>query len=65
MLDEMRESLERFGVHFDVWFSERSLHEGGAVEHALDKLRAQGHVYEATAPPGCAPPTSATTRTGC
>jgi arginyl-tRNA synthetase len=46
MLDEMRTSLERFGVHFDVWFSERSLHDGGAVEHALDQLRKQGHVYE-------------------
>jgi arginyl-tRNA synthetase len=46
MLDEMRASLERFGVHFDVWFSERSLHEGGAVEHALETLREQGHLYE-------------------
>ena len=47
MLDEMRASLERFGVHFDVWFSERGLHDSGAVEHALDELRKQGHVYEA------------------
>jgi arginyl-tRNA synthetase len=47
MLDEMRASLERFGVRFDVWFSERTLHDGGAVEHALDELRKQGHVYEA------------------
>jgi arginyl-tRNA synthetase len=47
MLAEMRASLERFGVHFDVWFSERALHEGGAVEHALDVLRAQGHLFEA------------------
>jgi len=47
MLDEMRTSLERFGVHFDVWFSERSLHESGAVEHALDELRAHGHMFEA------------------
>jgi len=47
MLDEIRASLERFGVHFDVWFSERSLHDSGAVEHALDELRAQGRVYEA------------------
>jgi arginyl-tRNA synthetase len=46
MLAEMAASLERFGVHFDVWFSERSLHESGAVEHALDQLRAQGHVFE-------------------
>jgi arginyl-tRNA synthetase len=47
MLDEIRESLERFGVHFDVWFSERTLHAAGAIEHALDELRAQGHTYEA------------------
>ncbi len=47
MLAEMRDSLERFGVQFDVWFSERTLHESGAVEHALDKLRAQGHVFDA------------------
>jgi arginyl-tRNA synthetase len=47
MVDEMRASLERFGVRFDVWFSERTLHASGAVEHALDELRAHGHVYEA------------------
>ncbi|MFC7550956.1 arginine--tRNA ligase [Plantactinospora sp. GCM10030261] len=47
MLDEMRVSLERFGVRFDVWFSERTLHDGGAVEHALAELREQGHVYDA------------------
>ncbi|HEX6498211.1 MAG TPA: arginine--tRNA ligase [Micromonosporaceae bacterium] len=47
MLDSMRASLERFGVHFDVWFSERTLHDSGAVEHALDELRKQGHVYQA------------------
>ncbi|HLL67273.1 MAG TPA: arginine--tRNA ligase [Micromonosporaceae bacterium] len=46
MLADIRASLERFGVHFDVWFSERTLHEGGAVERALDTLRAQGHIYE-------------------
>lgn len=38
--------LEIFRTHFDVWFSERSLHEGGAVERGLTKLRGQGHVYE-------------------
>ncbi len=46
MLAEMRESLHRFGVEFDVWFSERSLHESGSVQHALDELRRQGHVFE-------------------
>jgi arginyl-tRNA synthetase len=46
MLAEMTASLERFNVHFDVWFSERSLHESNAVEHALDVLKKQGHIYE-------------------
>jgi len=46
MLQEMQNSLERFGVHFDVWFSEKTLHDGGAVEHALDELRKQGHIFE-------------------
>ena len=46
MLAEMQASLRRFGVEFDVWFSERSLHESGAVQHALDELRKQGHVFE-------------------
>jgi len=46
-LAEMQASLERFGVRFEVWFSERSLHAAGAVEHALDELRRHGHVFEA------------------
>lgn len=46
MLSEMQASLRRFGVEFDVWFSERTLHASGAVDHALDELRRQGHVYD-------------------
>jgi len=46
MLAEMQTSLRRFGVEFDVWFSERTLHASGAVDHALDELRSQGHVYD-------------------
>ena len=45
-LAQQQRVLETFHTHFDVWFSERSLHESGAVEHALEKLRAQGHVFE-------------------
>ena len=39
--------LDVFGTHFDVWYSERSLHASGAVERAFAKLREMGHVYEA------------------
>jgi arginyl-tRNA synthetase len=39
-------SLERLGVHFDVWTSEDSLHTEGWVERAIERLRAGGHVYD-------------------
>ncbi|MEU4388876.1 arginine--tRNA ligase [Promicromonospora sp. NPDC023805] len=45
-LAEIREVLEGFGVHFDVWFSERELHDSGAVEKAVARLREQGHVFD-------------------
>jgi arginyl-tRNA synthetase len=45
-LDEQRSVLDTFKTHFDTWFSERSLHDSGAVEHGLAKLRQQGHVFE-------------------
>ena len=45
-LKDQQRVLDSFNTHFDIWFSERSLHEGGSVEHGLDKLRAQGHVFE-------------------
>lgn len=51
-LGELQASLEKFNVHFDVWFSERTLHakpsDGGPslVDEAVDRLREQGHVYD-------------------
>jgi arginyl-tRNA synthetase len=47
MWDEIKGSLAGFGVVFDVYFSERTLHETGALEKAIARLREQGHVYEA------------------
>jgi arginyl-tRNA synthetase len=45
-LAEQQGVLDTFKTRFDVWFSERSLHEAGAVEHAVEKLRTQGHVFD-------------------
>jgi arginyl-tRNA synthetase len=45
-LGDQKRVLDNFETHFDVWFSERSLHEGGSVEVAMVKLRKQGHVFE-------------------
>ncbi len=45
-LTRQREVLDHFQTHFDVWYSERSLHETGAVDRGMAKLRQQGHVFE-------------------
>jgi arginyl-tRNA synthetase len=47
MLQEIRDSLARFGVVFDVYFREQQLHESGAIPTAIADLRAAGHVYDA------------------
>jgi arginyl-tRNA synthetase len=46
MLTDIAASLERFRVHFDVWFSERGLHASGRVDEAIATLREQGHVFD-------------------
>ena len=45
-LAEQQHQLEEFRTHFDVWYSERSLHDGDKVQHGLDKLEQQGHLFE-------------------
>ena len=46
MLEQIRGTLEAFGITFDRWFSERTLYESGAVERCLDDLRRRGVVHE-------------------
>ena len=46
ILTDIRDDLEEFGVHYDRWFSERSLSEEGAIDRALELLRKSGVVYE-------------------
>ena len=45
-LNQQKSVLNTFHTNFDVWFSERTLHESGAVEHGMEKLREQGHIFE-------------------
>ncbi|GAB2991729.1 arginine--tRNA ligase [Nocardioides montaniterrae] len=49
-LKEQQDQLDRFNTHFDVWFSELSLHEegqeSGGVPHTLARLKDLGHVFE-------------------
>jgi len=44
-LADCREDLEEFGVHFDCWFSERSLYDTGMVARAVAELEKRGHIY--------------------
>ncbi|HRE16509.1 MAG TPA: arginine--tRNA ligase, partial [Rhodocyclaceae bacterium] len=44
-LADGRNDLEEFGVHFDVWFSEKSLFDTGLVARCVDLLEKKGHLY--------------------
>jgi arginyl-tRNA synthetase len=46
MFEEIKASLHDFGVDFDVYFHENALHESGAVERAVSRLRAAGRMFE-------------------
>ncbi len=46
-LHYIKSTLAKFGIEYDVWFSELSLHESGQVEDAIDELREKGYIYEA------------------
>jgi len=46
ILDDIKDDLADFGVRFDTWFSERELEQTGAVQHAIDRLRENGYLYE-------------------
>ncbi len=47
MFADIKQSLHEFGVDFDVYFHENALHESKAVERAIERLRENGHMYEA------------------
>ena len=42
----LKRDLSRYGIEYDVWFRESTLHESGAVKEAIDKLTERGYTYE-------------------
>jgi arginyl-tRNA synthetase len=46
ILEGVRATLDRFGVRFDTWFSERDLYGRGEVDVALERLEEMGHTYK-------------------
>jgi len=45
-LAALKEDLQAFNVDFDVWFSEKTLHDEGRIKAACDYLLERGHMYE-------------------
>ena len=46
MREAAEETLRRYGVEYDTWYSERSIHEEGEIDRVLADLKETGHVYE-------------------
>ena len=46
MLEEIKQDLSRFGVAFDVWYSESDLYDSGLLKSALNRIKEKGQVYD-------------------
>ncbi len=46
LLKSIKDTLKSYGIEYDVWFSEKTLHESDAIKKALDQLEAHGLLYE-------------------
>ncbi|MGE5328856.1 MAG: arginine--tRNA ligase [Deltaproteobacteria bacterium] len=45
-LERIKNGLSSYGVEFDVWFSEKSLHDSGQVKETIELMAKNGHTYE-------------------
>ena len=45
-LAQQQNVLDKFGTHFDVWFSEKSLYDNNFFAHCQEVLKSKGHVFE-------------------
>ena len=45
-LTDIKQVLQEFGVEYDVWFSEQTLHDQGQVQQVLEQLKEKGYIYE-------------------
>jgi len=46
ILTDIQKDLSGFGVNFDHWFSEKELEDSGAIQHAIERLEENGHLYK-------------------
>lgn len=46
LLQKIKETLAAYGIKFDLWFSEKSLHDSGAIKQSLARIQNNGYLYE-------------------
>lgn len=46
LLEHIKATLNKYGIHFDIWFSEKTVHDSGAITQALELLKNTGFIYE-------------------
>lgn len=46
LLQKIKQTLEYYGLTFDVWFSEKTLHKSNAIPDALTQLKSENYIYE-------------------
>ncbi len=46
LLGKIKETLSNYGIDFDVWFSEKTLHENGSIPAALEIMQKNGYLFE-------------------
>lgn len=46
LLDQIKETLTSYGIHFDNWFSEKTLHDDGSIDRALAELEKRGYLFK-------------------
>lgn len=46
LLQDIKQTLDTYGIIYNVWFSEKHLHTSGAIENALESLKDKGFLYK-------------------
>ncbi len=62
-IPKMKSDLERYGIKFDEWFFESSLHNSGYVKDTVEELHKLGWTYEKEGALCSRPPTSCASST--
>ena len=46
LVTEQLQTVERFGVHYDLWQSEQEMHDTGRIGSGIERLKSEHHTYE-------------------